>query len=231
MNEFLSAPEVSRPVTIAVTGTHSTGKTTFLSRLAHNLRTAGIDVATVSDLGEHAQRIGLPILSGHTWASTLWIITRGISNELAAWIHADVVLIDRAVPDALAYYLAALEYRGNQPNPERLRVLEDLITAHSTHYDLIYRTSLAGHLPLGTNKPRDTDLRFRKLADEHVSRVLRDLRIAHQILTVDSHDRALAEAESFVHRRLAIANPPTMTRHVAVQAITEDSHSASRTSP
>ena len=76
---MVSVP-LDRPVTIAVLGTHSTGKSTFLARLAHELRRQDVQVATVADLGEQAQRIGLPILINHTFTSTLWIITRGISN-------------------------------------------------------------------------------------------------------------------------------------------------------
>lgn len=101
----MSGVEVEPPVVIGVVGTHSTGKSTFLARLAHDLRAQGVQVATVADLGEEAQRRGLPMLFNHTWASTLWFITRGISQELEAWPHADVVLVDRAAPDALGYYL------------------------------------------------------------------------------------------------------------------------------
>jgi hypothetical protein len=92
-------------------GTHSTGKSTFLARLAHVLRREGIEVATVADLAEQAHRTGLPILHAHNYTSTLWIITRGISEELAAWPHADVLLVDRPVPNALGYSFAALAYR------------------------------------------------------------------------------------------------------------------------
>jgi signal recognition particle GTPase len=94
---------IERPVTIAAAGAHSTGKSTFLARLAHALRRHDLEVATVADLGEEALRIGLPILHSHTYASTLWIMTRGISQEIATWAHIDVLLIDRPVPDALGY--------------------------------------------------------------------------------------------------------------------------------
>jgi len=42
---------VDRPVTVGVTGTHSTGKSTFLARLAHELRLRHIEVATVAGKG------------------------------------------------------------------------------------------------------------------------------------------------------------------------------------
>jgi hypothetical protein len=148
---------VHRPVTIAIAGAHSTGKSTFLAKLAQELRHGNLRVATVADLGEQAQRAGFPILAQHTWASTLWIITQGISNELAAWISADIVLIDRPVPDALGYYRAALDYRGEQPDPTTTRYLDTITREHAVHsYDLILRTQLDPAIPLGTNKPATT---------------------------------------------------------------------------
>ncbi|MFQ6397936.1 AAA family ATPase [Nocardia sp. KC 131] len=195
----MNKPEVSRPVT--VTGTHSTGKTTFMARLADELRRDRIEVATVGDLGPQAHQLGFPILYNHTWASTLWIITRGISNELAAWQHADVVLIDRGIPDALGYYDAALEYRGHQPDSNYVH-LEQVVAAHRHHYDLVLRTILDPRIPLGIDKPRDTDQEFRTLADAHVAKVLHRLNIDHEVLTFDAHDRALVETRAFIEGRL-----------------------------
>lgn len=188
---------VERPVTIAVTGAHSTGKSTFLARLTNELRHYDIEVATVADLGEQALRIGLPILHSHTYASTTWIMTRGISNEIATWPHTDVLLVDRPVPDALAYYLAALDYRGEQPHPALLDQLRALAAGHAIHYDLILRTELDRTQPIGTNKVRDHNHRYRDLADQHIGAVLTDLQIPHELLRSDGHDTALARATQF----------------------------------
>ncbi|MGW2665930.1 AAA family ATPase [Nocardia tengchongensis] len=195
--------EVTRPVTVAVMGTHSTGKTTFLSRLADELLRRRVEVVTVADLGSDALEAGLPILYDHTWASTLWIITRGISNELEAWRQADVVLIDRGVPDALGYYEAALEYRNREPDPHRLKHLEELVVTHSQHYDFVLRTKLNPEVPLGQGKPRDTDLAFRALADTRIGQVMERLGIGHDTLPFDEHDRALVDALAFIECRLA----------------------------
>lgn len=199
-------PEVIRPVTIALTGTHSTGKTSWLKRVASELRRDRIEVAMVADLGLHAQQIGLPILYRHTWASTLWIVTRGISNEIEAWTNADVVLIDRSVPDALAYYEAALEYRGQPADPHRIEHLEDLVANHCFNYDLTLRTVLDPRLPLGVAKPRDTDIEFRALADQHVEKVLNRLDIEHDALPSDAHQRALIETVAYIKGKLSAAD-------------------------
>lgn len=198
--------DVERPVTIAVTGTHSTGKSTFLARLAHELRRRKIAVGTVTDLAEQAQRIGLPILFNHTWASTLWIITRGISLEVEAWLHADVVLIDRPVPDALGYYRAALTFRGETPDPEQMTRLTAIVRQHSDRYDLIFRTTLDPTIPMGRDKVRDSDGDFRAMADEHIAHVMHDLCLPHEVLPAEGHDSALESAMRFIDRRLSDAS-------------------------
>lgn len=195
--------EVDRPVTVAVMGTHSTGKTTFLTQLANELRRHRIRVATVADLGGDALKAGLPILYDHTWASTTWIITRGISNELEAWLNADVVLVDRGVPDALGYYEAALKRRGEEPDPSHLKNLEELVVGHSRHYDFVLRTVLDPEIPLGDNKPRDTDMEFRVLAGQSIEAVMHRLEIRHDVLTSQGHTRARADALAFIKWRLS----------------------------
>ncbi|MGW4720934.1 AAA family ATPase [Nocardia sp. NPDC004260] len=187
-----------RPVTVAVTGTHSTGKTTFLRRVTGQLHRERVEVAVVADLGAEATEHGLPILQQHTWASTLWIVSRGMSLEAQAWSRADVVLVDRPVSDALGYYEAAVEYRGDQPDHVNIDQLEQLVTRHAGHYDLILRTVLDPRIPLDLSKPRGTDPEFRSLADRHVAKVLERLGIGHDLLPSDGHDRVLAEVMAFV---------------------------------
>lgn len=198
VSPLLGPRAVERPTIVAVTGAHSTGKSTFLARLARELRRDGLEVATVADLGEQAQQIGLPILHSHTWASTLWIMTRGIANEIATWPHCDVLLVDRPVPDALGYYRAALAYRNERPDPAIYADLAALATAYAVHYDLIFCTELDTDTPLGTNKARDRNQRFRELADHHIRGVLTDLAIPHRTLPIHGHDTAIAFTRKFI---------------------------------
>jgi hypothetical protein len=171
----------------------------------------GLAVSTVADLGEQAQRTGLPILWNHNWTGSM---TRGISNELEACLHGDVVLVDRVVPDAVGYYRAALEYRDETPDPQGWAYLETLVRAHSDRYNLIFRTQLDSDIPLGTNKTRDGNQRFRTLADRHVGAVLDELALPWLPLTSDGHDIALALAVGFVVEQLgydAISGPASAT--------------------
>ncbi|MGY0497076.1 AAA family ATPase [Nocardia sp. FBN12] len=185
-----------------MTGTHSTGKSTTLQRLAEQLHRDRIEVAFVQDLGAEAVELGLPILDKHTAASTLWFISRGMSLEAQAWAEADVVLIDRPVSDALGYYEAALEFRGEQPDPTNMHQLEQMVLHHSRHYDLVLRTILDPTIPLDLTKPRGTDLAFRALADRHVAKVHERLGIEHDTLPADGHSRAIVETLAFIKGRL-----------------------------
>ena len=155
------------------------------------------------DLGQQAQQIGLPILHGHIYTSTLWIMTRGISEEVGAWPHCDVLHIDRAVPDTLGYYLAALDYRSETPDEAAITHLQTLAAQHSRQYDLIFRTVLDDTMPVGTTKPRDPDTRYRTLADPHVGQVLIDLGIPHRLLHCGEHAAAIEYSTRFALRCLS----------------------------
>ncbi|MFJ7218908.1 AAA family ATPase [Amycolatopsis sp. NPDC098790] len=183
-----------RPLTIGITGPHLTGKSTFISRLALELRRNGYQVATIAALVERAQRLGIPILHNHSWASTMWFITRGISDELEAWVHADVILVNGAVPDALAYYHAALEHRGEEPRSTEIAQLESLVRSHSSNYNLLFRTTLETNATDGEADDED----FRRLADRWVRRVAESLEVTNVPVPSSDHDTALELAVSYV---------------------------------
>ncbi|MBE1494089.1 hypothetical protein H4696_001189 [Amycolatopsis lexingtonensis] len=186
-----------RPLTIGIMGPHLTGKSTFVSRLALELRRNGFQVATIAALVERAQRLGIPILHNHSWASTMWFITRGISDELEAWLHADVILANGAVPDALAYYRAALQHRGEEPVEAEIAQLEGLVQHHSSNYSLLFRTTLA----TDTGHEDDNDGGFRRLADRWARHVAEKLDVTSIPLPSPDHDAALELAISYVSER------------------------------
>ncbi|MEU0533438.1 hypothetical protein [Amycolatopsis tolypomycina] len=186
-----------RPLTIGIMGPHLTGKSTFISRLALELRRNGYQVATIAALVERAQRLGIPILHNHSWASTMWFITRGISDELEAWVHADVILVNGAVPDALAYYRAALEHRGDVPGPAELDQLESLVRNHSSNYNLLFRTTLDA---AATDGETDDEV-FRSLADRWVRRVAESLEVTNIPVPSSDHGTALELAIGYVIER------------------------------
>lgn len=181
----------SQPVRIAVLGTHSTGKTTLLKRIEMELRAEGITVARTGRLGKRAAGAGLPKMQHHTAASTEWIITQGVADELAAAAQgAEVVLIDRAAHDAIAYFHAALEYRGEAPpRLERERLLA-LASTQLPKYDLLFATVLDASVPVDTS--HDYDAHYRRLVDQHVHRLLDQDSVPHQRVTSDPDSQAHA---------------------------------------
>jgi hypothetical protein len=168
----------AQPIRIGVLGTHSTGKTTLLKRIEMELRAEGITVQRTGRLGKRAAAAGLLKMQHHTAQSTEWIITQGIADEIGAIAQgAEVVLLDRAAHDAIAYFHAALEYRGDTaPRLERERLLT-LASTQLPKYHLLLATVLDESVPVDTS--HDYDPRYRRLVDQHVHRLLDSDDIPH----------------------------------------------------
>lgn len=149
-----------RPFKIAVTGAHSSGKSTFLAALRPRLEAEGLAVAVVSDVARKARDAGLPILRDHTVESTLWIMAETMRQEAELAVHYQVILVDRPVSDALSYLLAALEVSGRQVEPSRRANLRAIARAHTQDYDLLLSTVLDVSLPLGEGRDPDPALRL-----------------------------------------------------------------------
>ncbi len=166
---------------IAVAGTHSTGKTTFMKDLKRRLTDTGLNVAYVHDSAAEALAAGFPILRNHTFESTAWLIAHAIRLETAAALSADVILIDRPVPDAYGYLIAALRTTNRSIDQDRLGCLEAICKAWVNEYDLIFATKLDVSIPVGPG--RDGDQVFRVAAGEAVAEVLAKLAPDHHVLT------------------------------------------------
>lgn len=172
-------------VKIAITGTHSTGKSTLFANVARKFRDQGYKVTRVGDLAVEARAKGFPILRDHTFASTLWIMTRGISLELEACISSDIVLVDRPVSDALGYLVAALNYRHQALTPFEKEYLERLAEQHSRTYHCMFKTCIDPSKPIDNAKSRDMDTVFRSQVDAALDSILSDLKISFEKLSVD----------------------------------------------
>jgi hypothetical protein len=91
---------------------------------------------------------------------------------------------------------------ANNPTPPLPGYLDTITREHATHsYDLILRTQLDPTIPLGTNKPRNNNARFRQLADQHVAQVMMDLHLNTETLTHAEHDTTLVRALAFATAR------------------------------
>ncbi|MFJ3140216.1 AAA family ATPase [Streptomyces sp. NPDC086843] len=181
----------ARPLRIGVIGTHSTGKTTLLKRIEMELRGHGLTVARTGRLGKRAAAAGLPKMQHHTVQSTEWIIAQGILDETNAVAQgAEVVLIDRAAHDAIAYFEAAMAFRAETPpRIERDRLLT-LASTQLPKYDQLFATVLDENMPVDTS--HDYDAHFRRLVDDRVHRLLANDVIPHQRVTSDPDSQAHA---------------------------------------
>jgi len=172
-------------IKLAICGTHSTGKTSLLQRVESSLRDGGYDVGRVADLAVKAKELGFPILREHTFASTLWIMTRGINLELEAELKSDIILVDRPVVDALGYLLAALRQRGSSVAHHEMEYLRSRSKQHAFTYHKIFKTVIDQEKEIDNTKPRDLDPVFRQQVDDTLNRLFSDLEIPFEPLNTD----------------------------------------------
>lgn len=180
---------IGRPCKIAIAGTHSTGKTTLMGRLEKELAARGFIPQYVHDSAANARDLGFPILRDHTFDSTAWMMAEAIRLETVASLSSDVILVDRPVPDALGYLVAALEVTGRTLEASRLKCLDAISTAWVGEYDLILMTELDASIPIGPG--RDNDERFRVAAGKAIASLLARIAPGHVIVRAEGADEAL----------------------------------------
>lgn len=161
---------MSTPFKLAITGAHSTGKSTFLDQLEVLATGRGLQVGRIGGLARRARDFGWPILADHTVESTLWIMAEGLRLEAELSRSCDVILVDRPPLDALAYLKAGLLVSGRSVRPERLERLHDLARLSTEDYDLVVLTVLDPAVALGNG--RDQDVPLRLAADRYVGELV-----------------------------------------------------------
>lgn len=188
------------PFKLAITGAHSTGKSTFLDELAARLTSHRLRVGRVGQLAKRARAVGFPILADHTIDSTLWIMAEGLRMEAELSLSSDVILVDRPPLDALAYLRAALEVSGRTVQDGRLARLHDLARASTSDYGMVVLTVLNPTIRLGDGRDRDPALRA--AADQHVAALTADLAPAALRLDMGAESQVLdaAEQAALAHR-------------------------------
>ena len=151
---------------IAISGTHSTGKSTFIEQL----RTAlGADrIGIVRDLATAARDHGFPILRDHTFSSTMWMMARGITLEQEAGLHHDLVVVDRPIMEPIAYLRAALKTQARTITEAQDACLHAVARSYAFTYAVLIKTVVDPTIPISAEKERDHDGAFRLLADQEI---------------------------------------------------------------
>ncbi|QRI72675.1 AAA family ATPase [Bradyrhizobium sp. PSBB068] len=191
------------PIKIGITGTHSTGKSTFFDALEQELKRSGLIVCRISDIARAALSLGFPILTKHTFESTLWIMAECMRRETEASLTSDVILVDRPVIDALGYLRAALQVSHRELDERRLDELATIVKAHTPDYDLLIATFLDKSVEIG--KGRDPDTEFRDAAGRHINMLVSELTPDALRLTSSNGRDVLKQTVMFIISRLPTA--------------------------
>lgn len=170
-------------------GTHSTGKSTFVAALKARLEDEGLTVSAVHDSAADARAEGFPILANHTFESTGWLIAQAIRLETKASLAADVIIIDRPVPDALGYLLAAMRHQNRELERGKYERLEGLCRAWVGEYDILFITKLDLTVPIGPGRPDDE--KFRMQAARAINEIISDMRPDAEPLPYGKSDPAI----------------------------------------
>lgn len=191
---------ISPPIKIGITGTHSTGKTSFFDAIQQDLERLKLTVHRLGNFARDARSLGFPILTEHTFESTLWIMAQCMRLEAEASLSSDVILIDRPVMDALGYLRAALRLSGRTISERQLNELTTIVKAHTPDYDLLIRTSLDAGIELGLG--RDQDAQFRDAAASSIETLIREIAPGALLLTPSNRNEIAQQVVRFVESRL-----------------------------
>jgi hypothetical protein len=190
---------------IAITGTHSSGKTTFLQSLEQELNGMGLRIHRIGDFARRAQGLGFPILTQHTYESTLWIMAECLRCEAEASLQNDVILVDRPVIDALGYLHAALQVSARTIDNRRSGELMTIVKAHTPDYDVLIRTALDTDIAVGDG--RDSDAAFRVEVASSIERLVNQIKPKALILTSGNRDKIVERVLESVRSRLLTLRP------------------------
>lgn len=98
---------MTTPFKIAVIGSHGTGKTTLVHRLAYHLKKQSFNVGVVEEV---ARECPFPLNKKVQWQTACHTITNQIKKELDKEAQGfDVIISDRSPMDALVYLQYAKE--------------------------------------------------------------------------------------------------------------------------
>lgn len=187
----------SPPIKVGITGTHSTGKSSFFAALERALVPLNRRVCRIGDFANRAKSLGFPILKEHTFESTLWIMAECMRLEAEQSLSFDIILVDRPVIDALGYLRAALELTGRTIGEQRLAAI---VSAHTPDYDVLIKTSLDPGIELGAGRDKDPD--FRKAAARWIEQLASVLAPAPLTLTSSNQAEILRTVTDRVAARL-----------------------------
>ena len=146
---------------IAISGPHSSGKTTLLYGLAHELKKDGVRLEILSEAARSVSKLGFPLNLETTFESQLLILVNMIHEELIrSNSEVDVLLSDRSVIDQIPY--SRLGKLNVQEFMEIMNITKSYLKVKP--YDLIIR--LEGGVAVEDDGVREKDLNYLNLIKE-----------------------------------------------------------------
>ncbi len=181
---------------IAIVGSHSTGKTTLIERLADHFKELGKEVII---LPEYARLCPFPINENTTLEAQKWILLSQITEENKI-DHKDTVLLsDRATIDNFAYMYRIVG------NSDAIENFERCAVAHMRTYDFVFKTQKLS-LAAKEDGIRTTDLEFRDMIDRLITHLLMKHGIKYSNLPAtidyDTHVAFIGKATGQEKRRV-----------------------------
>lgn len=170
---------------IAIIGTHSTGKTTIINRLADYFTS---HEQSVHILPEFARLCPFPINEGTTLEAQNWIQEEQIKQEAAIDHRKSILLCDRATLDNFAYMHKAA-------NGADIHAYEKRAAAHMHSYDYIFKTKKLD-VAARADGVRTTDQTFRDQIDVLIHHFLEkhhiNFHLLPPVLDYDTHVRFMS---------------------------------------
>ncbi len=156
---------------IAIIGTHGSGKTTLVYKLASSLKENGYNVGIVEEV---AAKCPFQINEGSSLESQLWIAYRQLIEELEKERKYEILITDRSIIDVYVYTIS-MSRRKNFKLP---KWLELLIEEHTKTYDIIFKTKLNKKF-LKEDGIRSTNPNWQKEIEDIFNDVLKEKKISY----------------------------------------------------
>lgn len=173
------------PLKVVVSGAFSTGKSTTVDMVHDALTQAGYSLEVLPDV---ARQSPLPVNREQTAEGSAWLIGEQIRAEsVAVAKRPEVVLCDRGVLDIGSHN------RMIEPASRReslvLKAVEDIVTAWSATYDIVFVTRIDERLLPLADGVRDTDPLYQQALDRALCEICDELRLDLVELPHDSAQR------------------------------------------